>query len=69
QHGIKALFNIKFTLSTDVLWMLGFTIPILLVWLSLASNKEISYEMIIFPTLFAVTVSHMMVNMINRKIN
>jgi Brp/Blh family beta-carotene 15,15'-monooxygenase len=69
QHGIKALFNMKFTLTTDVFWMLGFTIPILLVWFPLASNKEISYEMIIFPTLFAVTVSHMMVNMINRKIN
>jgi len=69
QHGVKALFNMKFTLTTDVLWMLGFTIPILLVWFPLASNEDISYEMIIFPTLFAVTVSHMMVNMINKRIN
>ncbi|MFZ9917177.1 MAG: Brp/Blh family beta-carotene 15,15'-dioxygenase [Methylophilaceae bacterium] len=67
-HGMKAIINYSINLKLDILWMLLFTAPVLLVWGYLAFFTNISIILLIFPTLFALTIAHMMLKNIMKKV-
>ena len=67
-HGMKAIINYSINLKLDILWMLLFTAPVLLVWCYLNFYTKTSIILLIFPTLFALTIAHMMLKNIIKKV-
>ena len=67
-HGMKAIINYSINLKIDILWMLLFTAPVLLVWCYLNFYTKTSIILLIFPTLFALTIAHMMLKNIIKKV-
>ncbi len=67
-HGMKAIINYSINLKLDILWMLLFTAPVLLVWGYLTFYTNTSVILLIFPTLFALTIAHMMLKNIMKKV-
>lgn len=65
-HGIRALINQQFKLRKDLIWMIIFTIPVLIAWLVFNQFIQLSFFELLFPSLFALTVAHMQLdNIIN----
>jgi Brp/Blh family beta-carotene 15,15'-monooxygenase len=68
-HGIRAIINVSSDLKKDILWMLLFSLPILFIWFYLSNFTKISINSIVFPSLFALTVAHMMLQRIIKKVS
>lgn len=67
-HGIKAIINLSTNFKLDLIWMLIFTAPVLLVLAYLTLFTNILIILLIFPTLFALTIAHMMLKNIIKKV-
>jgi beta-carotene 15,15'-dioxygenase len=64
-HGIRAMLNIEFSWATDIFWLLGFSIPIIITIYFLAGSTlevEIKDLLIVFPVIACLTISHMSLN-------
>ena len=68
-HGIRALMNHQFQLKKDPIWMIIFTIPILIVWLICDEFIQVSFIELLFPSLFALTVAHMQLDNIIKLVH
>jgi Brp/Blh family beta-carotene 15,15'-monooxygenase len=66
-HGIRAIIHFSTDLKIDILWMTLFSLPILFGWFYLGYFTKISINTIVFPSLFALTVAHMMLQTIIKK--
>jgi Brp/Blh family beta-carotene 15,15'-monooxygenase len=65
-HGIRALINIGINSFRDVLFLIIFTLPVILfAYFILFDNLQIYYLNIIFSILMALTISHMFLPLIN----
>lgn len=61
-HGLKALINNQFSIKKDILWIIFFSFPVIILWVLI--NQHMGIIEIIFPTLFALTVAHMQIHKI-----
>jgi Brp/Blh family beta-carotene 15,15'-monooxygenase len=59
-HGIRSMIHFFTDFKKDILWIFLFSIPVLFVWLYFIFFTKNSINSIIFPTLFALTVAHML---------
>jgi Brp/Blh family beta-carotene 15,15'-monooxygenase len=66
-HGIRSMIHFFTDFKKDILWIFLFSIPVLSFWLHFIFFVKISINSIIFPTLFALTVAHMLLKTIIKK--
>lgn len=68
-HGMRALMNHHFQLKKDLIWMIIFTAPVLIVWLICNEFIQVSFIGLLFPSLFALTVAHMQLDNIIKLVH
>lgn len=68
-HGMRALMNHQFQLKKDTIWMIIFTVPVLIVWLICNELIQVSFIELLFPSLFALTVAHMQLDNIIKLVH
>ncbi|CAM8325921.1 blh_monoox, beta-carotene 15,15'-monooxygenase, Brp/Blh family [Candidatus Methylopumilus universalis] len=66
-HGLRALINVGIKSIRDIMFLVAFTLPVTFFsYFFLFHNLQISYLTIIFSVLMALTISHMLLPLINR---
>jgi membrane-associated HD superfamily phosphohydrolase len=68
-HGMRALINHHFQLKKDLIWMIIFTAPVVIVWLIYNEFIQVSFIGLLFPSLFALTVAHMQLDNIIKLVH
>ena len=61
-HGIRAILNIKFRWVPDIFWLVGFTVPIIIIsYFLIGSTSEVEVVdlLIVFPIIACLTIAHM----------
>lgn len=66
-HGLRALINIGIKSLRDVIFLIAFTLPVTFFsYFLLFEHLQINYLNIIFSVLMALTISHMLLPLMNR---
>ena len=66
-HGLRALINIGIKSLRDLMFLVAFTLPVTFFsYFLLFEHLQINYLNIIFSVLMALTISHMLLPLINR---
>ena len=66
-HGLRALINIGIKSLRDLMFLVAFTLPVTFFsYFLLFEHLEINYLNIIFSVLMALTISHMLLPLMNR---
>jgi len=69
-HGIRALINIGINSLRDFLFLIIFTLPVTVFsYFMLFKNLNFEYLSVIFSVLMALTISHMLLPLLNRFIS
>jgi hypothetical protein len=61
--------NHHFQLKKDLIWMIIFTAPVVIVWLIYNEFIQVSFIGLLFPSLFALTVAHMQLDNIIKLVH
>ena len=71
-HGIRALINGGFKVFPDILWLMAFTLPVIIaVYMILGETGAfiITDLLVVFPILASLTIAHMLLRKIIKIIN
>ena len=69
-HGIRALINIGINSSRDFLFLIIFTLPVTFFsYFILLKNLNFEYLNVIFSVLMSLTISHMLLPLLNRLLS
>jgi Brp/Blh family beta-carotene 15,15'-monooxygenase len=69
-HGIRALINIGINSSRDFLFLIIFTLPVtFFAYFMLFENLNFEYLNVIFSVLMSLTISHMLLPLLNRLLS